>query len=352
MVKVKLSNFELLKVVAMLMIVCHHLITQNAFNIDTQLTGLNASRMFCQFIGNHAFVGNNLFFMVSAWFLCTTTETFQFKKTVSRIWSLEKVMLFYSISIPVAIGLINDQLGSLLKIGVLFPLSLGLWWYPTAYAIFLVFYPFYQQSLQVLGQKEMRNLIIVMVVLWTLPTIVPVKLLLGANNTTCFFMLYAIIFYVRKFKPAWAFNKKKLIMGIIGGYAIAFASIIMLDFLGMRSSSINDFACYYIRGNWRILPVVISVTMFLWIAQLKMRYSRVINWMGGVTFSVYLIHMHPLMIDILFKKIFVIEPYIDSLKLVSYIIGVTFLIFFVCAMVDQIRKGLYWSFEHILKKQE
>lgn len=64
-----------------------------------------------------------------------------------------------------------------------------------------------------------------------------------------------------------------------------------------------------------------------------------------MTFSVYLIHMH---IDILFKKIFVIEPYIDSLKLVSYIIGVTFLIFFVCAMVDQIRKGLYWSFEHIL----
>lgn len=123
MVKVKLSNFELLKVVAMLMIVCHHLITQNAFNIDTQLTRLNASRMFCQFIGNHAFVGNNLFFMMSAWFLCTTTETFQFKKTVSRIWSLEKVMLFYSIGIPVAIGLINDQWGSLLKIDVLFPIS-------------------------------------------------------------------------------------------------------------------------------------------------------------------------------------------------------------------------------------
>lgn len=71
-----------------------------------------------------------------------------------------------------------------------------------------------------------------------------------------------------------------------------------------------------------------------------------------MTFAVYLIHMHPLMIDILFKKIFIIEPYIDSLKLVSYIIGVTFLIFFVCAMVDQIRKGLYWAFENFLKKQE
>ena len=65
MAKVKQSNFELLKVVAMLMIVCHHLITQNAFNIDTQLTGLNPSRVFLQLIGNHAFVGNNLLFMVS-----------------------------------------------------------------------------------------------------------------------------------------------------------------------------------------------------------------------------------------------------------------------------------------------
>ena len=353
MVKVKQSNFELLKVVAMLMIVCHHLITQNAFNIDTQLTGLNISRVFLQLIGNHAFVGNNLFFMVSAWFLCTRTETFQLKKTVSRIWSLEKVMLFYSIGIPVVISLItNNNWKQFLSIGAFFPISLGEWWYPTAYVIFLVFYPFYQQSLQVLGQKELRNLIIVMVALWTLPTIVPMRLLLGANNITCFFMLYAIIFYVKKFTPTWVLSKKMLMGGVIGGYAIAFASIIVLDFLGMRSSLINEFACYYIRGNWRILPVVISVTMFLWITQFKMRYSRIINWMGGLTFAVYLIHMHPLVIDILFKKMFIIEPYIDSLKLIPYIIGVTFLIFFVCAMIDQIRKWLYWSFENILKKQK
>ncbi len=79
---------------------------------------------------------------------------------------------------------------------------MGTWWYPTAYAIFLVFYPFYQQGLQTLEKKELRNLIWAMVALWTIPTIVPVKLQLGGGNTTCFFMLYAIIFYIRKFKPA------------------------------------------------------------------------------------------------------------------------------------------------------
>ena len=77
MAKVKQSNFELLKVVAMLMIVCLHLNTQNAFNIDTQLTGLNPSRVFLQLIGNHAFVGNNLFFMVSAWFRVFVPKRFR-----------------------------------------------------------------------------------------------------------------------------------------------------------------------------------------------------------------------------------------------------------------------------------
>ena len=111
MAKVKQSNFELLKVVAMLMIVCHHLITQNAFNIDTPLTGLNPSRVFLQLIGNHAFVGNNLFFMVSAWFLCIRAEAFQMKKSMSRIWSLEKVMLFYSIGIPLTFSLVLTEGG-------------------------------------------------------------------------------------------------------------------------------------------------------------------------------------------------------------------------------------------------
>lgn len=44
--------------------------------------------------------------MVSAWFLCIRAEAFQMKKSVSRIWSLEKVMLFYSIGIPLTLGLV------------------------------------------------------------------------------------------------------------------------------------------------------------------------------------------------------------------------------------------------------
>lgn len=344
--KVKESNFELVKIVAMLMIVCHHLVTQNAYNIDTELVGLNGSRVFLQLIGNHAFIGNNLFFMVSAWFLCTKVEAFQLKTTVCRIWSLEKVMLFYSIGIPLMFMLLpslNGQTGggNLLSVRYLFPICTGEWWYPTSYTIFLVLYPFYQQGLQALTKRDIKCLIIAMACLWTVPSIIPVRLSLGANNTTCFFMLYAMIFYIRKFKPEWAVNPKVYKCLTIGGYVLAFLSILVLDVVGLRLRAVSDYACYYIRGNGKLLPVLISVGVFLWATQWKIGYNKVINWVGGLTFAVYLIHMHPLMVNLLFKQIFIVEPYINSPKLAIFTIGATLLIFMACILVEQCRNWLY-----------
>lgn len=355
MTKTKQSNFELLKVLAMLMIVSHHLVTLNAFNVDTDLVGLDRSRVFLQLIGNHAFIGNNLFFMISAWFLCLNIETSDFKRTVGRIWRIEQIMLFYSIFIPVIFNVLSELSpmvagGGGFSVKSLFPLSLGLWWYPTAYAIFLIFFPFYQQGLQSLDRKELRNLIFAMLAIWTIPTIIPVKLYLGADNVTCFFMLYAIIFYVRKFQPEWSKDRRILMWLMCGGYLLAFASILFLDFIGTRSAAINENACYYIRGNWRLLPVIIAVSMFLLFSQMKIGYSRVINWLGSVTFSVYLIHMHPLMIDLLFKKLFVLTPYLGSWRLIPYVIGVTLLIFIISATIEQVRKWIYLPVELIWRR--
>ena len=111
MAKDKVSNVELVKIMAMLMIVCHHFVTLNSFNIDTDVVGISLNKLFLQFIGNHAFVANNLFFLCSAWFLCVKTDGFEFKHTVKRLWNLDKVMLFYSLGIPLSLYLITGDMG-------------------------------------------------------------------------------------------------------------------------------------------------------------------------------------------------------------------------------------------------
>lgn len=92
------SNFELLKIVAMLMIISHHLVSKNAFNVDTDISGITANKLLFQILGNNAFIGNNLFFLTSAWFLSerpVESATLSYSK---RSWiRIEKECLFYSI---------------------------------------------------------------------------------------------------------------------------------------------------------------------------------------------------------------------------------------------------------------
>ena len=56
------------------MIVSHHLVAKNAFNIDTQVIGITGNKLALQILGNNAFISNNLFFLVSAWFLSKKTD--------------------------------------------------------------------------------------------------------------------------------------------------------------------------------------------------------------------------------------------------------------------------------------
>lgn len=96
----KQSNFQLLKILAMLMIVSHHLVSKNAFNVDTEIVGLTTNKLLLQILGNNAFIGNNLFFLISAWFLSSKAEdSINLKYSFSSCVRLERIVLFYSISL-------------------------------------------------------------------------------------------------------------------------------------------------------------------------------------------------------------------------------------------------------------
>lgn len=96
----KQSNFQLLKILAMLMIVSHHLVSKNTFNVDTEIVGLTTNKLLLQILGNNAFIGNNLFFLISAWFLSSKAEdSINLKYSFSSCVRLERIVLFYSISL-------------------------------------------------------------------------------------------------------------------------------------------------------------------------------------------------------------------------------------------------------------
>lgn len=97
---VKQSKYELLKVLAMLTIVAHHLVSKNAFDVDTDILGITPNKLAFQILGNLAFVGNNLFFLVSAHFLFRKKPELSY--SLNSIARIEKPVLFYGVTLGLA----------------------------------------------------------------------------------------------------------------------------------------------------------------------------------------------------------------------------------------------------------
>lgn len=156
----KQSNFQLLKILAMLMIVSHHLVSKNAFNVDTEIVGLTTNKLLLQILGNNAFIGNNLFFLISAWFLSSKAEdSINLKYSFSSCVRLERIVLFYSISLLCLSLIFNRGVSLTLVLKSIFPTLFGLWWYPTTYIVFLLMWPFYHKGLKTLDDDNLKNVL-------------------------------------------------------------------------------------------------------------------------------------------------------------------------------------------------
>ena len=116
----------------MFMILMHHFIVHNGY--DVLKLPLGPERIFFQLVmQGGGKVGVVIFFSISAWFFLDKEQTI--KSNLKRVWIMERELLFWSL-ILVAFYLVFDRadLGMKLMVKSIAPLSMGLWWYATAYA--------------------------------------------------------------------------------------------------------------------------------------------------------------------------------------------------------------------------
>ena len=185
-----------------------------------------------------------------------------------------------------------------------------------------------------------------MTFLWSVTTIVPF-FSYGSNNFLCFVMLYAIVFYIRNHASEMKYNRKLYISMILIGYVLAFLSIVVMDFLGTKIGLAAEYSCYFIRGNYRVLPMTISVGIFLWSLNWRLQ-SRKVNYIASLMFGVYLIHMFPNVETLLFTVIFNISKIINNAYLPLIASAEILLIIAVCSAIEALRKILFtYTFDRL-----
>ena len=236
-------------------------------------------------IENFGIIGNNIFFICSAWFLLDTLKT---KKNIieknlrmildSWIISILFLILFYCLGFNLNVRYIVSSLVPIIKANN---------WYLTAYLIIFSIHPYLNMIIECISKKELLTLNIICFISYYIFCFI-LKSGLLANRLTYFIVVYLIVAYIKKYLPNVVrrnnVKRNLLIIGVAGYIGI----MLCLNFLGLTISFFtNKLMVASIISNPFLL--MIAIALFLIFNEIK-SYSKIVNIIGGMSLYVYLIH--------------------------------------------------------------
>ena len=324
------SSIELLRIIAMFMILAHHFIVHNGY--DVLKLPLGPERIFFQLVmAGGGKVGVVIFFSISAWFFLDKEQTI--KSNLKRVWIMERELLFWSL-ILVTFYLVFDRadLGMKLMVKSVMPLSMGLWWYATAYAIFLALLPFLAKGLKALGRKYHLALASTVLVIWGLTSFI--HGMIGISDgffgfIYLFILISAYKWYLRplSIKQTWALTA----VGV--GFVLLYtAASTVLGLFGINKG-------IFITGDWKLPVVMIGFGMFLLFDRVTF-HSRIINRIAQSAFAVYLITDYAASEKLLWTRLFNLQDLYQQPLAILQILGILLAIYAICTLLDFIRQAL------------
>lgn len=185
--KIRKSNIELLRILAMVMIVAHHLAVHSGFS------GLSTgNRLWVRFISIGGKIGVDIFVLISGYFL-VNAKSFKLKKLIklwSQIITYSSIIYFVFVLSGLSPFFINELLKSLA------PISFTRWWFASTYFILYLVSPFINQMLRNFDKRQYLSYICLILGLWCfLPTVTLQPYLI--NNLIWFIAVYSVGGYIR-----------------------------------------------------------------------------------------------------------------------------------------------------------
>lgn len=235
----------------------------------------------------------------------------------------------------------------------LFPVMSQRWWYFTAYFALFFLMPALNFVIEHLPQRDARRLVTgcivlfsVMPVLSVLPGIRGGDDLFGTDNgysVLWLAVLYLIGAYIRKYEPFSGMKTKTLLLW----YGI----MTLITWCSMNLIQIASEALLgeYHPGGWLVgypSPTVLAAAAGLFIAVKRAdiegpRLRRFVHAVSGLSFSVYLIHEHPVIRETLMMGRFMWMAKLHPVLLLPVLAVSAALIFTVCCLLDLLRAGLF-----------
>ncbi len=325
---VRLSNYELLRILSMILITMHHYAYHGGFEFWYYVP---FNRVLVQFLALGGKLGVNCFVLISGYFLSTNTKGIHWKGMLKFVLQVT----VFSLGIQTAgwiTGLAHFSPENLLR--ACFPLLYWEWWFASVYFILLFLSPYLNKAMHAIDQKTHLYCIVTLICIWSvIPTVIGAYM--ESNNLTWFITLYILAGYIRKYNTSF-FTNRKLQVALLG---ISTGLILLLvlgqDFVGYQmkiNMTLDDIP--YVSQMWNPLLTVQSVSLFCVFHNLPIKPSKTINTIASAMFGVYLIHDSNLLRPYLWLTLFENKAYQYSPYLFAHAAGAIAAVFAVCTVLS------------------
>ena len=335
MVKKRSSNFELLRIVLMFMIVCLH---YNGKGLDfSNIKFMSSKYIFSNIVEAFSIVAVNCFVLISGYFL-SNSRKIKIKK-ITHFWITVEI---YSFGIFLAMILNNIlQPKSVDIIKAIFPITNNMYWFATAYFGLYLIYPFLNILISNLSKKKYIYMLAILTFLQVIvTTLSPFKNGVFDSSTGYSLIWFIYLYFIGAYIRIYYVDNIKRRKYYFIGYILSSISIFLLNILNIYLSKKFNLFKNYIGDSYsydHILAVIASVMLFLFFKNINIKQNaigNVINKISPAMFGVYLIHENYFIIPTFWKDIIVINKSLTFKPFLKCYILNTLEIFIACAIIS------------------
>ncbi len=343
----RLANFELLRLLAMLMVVTMHYLA--GMELLPELgKPVDSRQILGTVLESCCIVAVNVYVLISGYFMV------QAEFRVSRVIRLICQVLFYTVLIPLVlcglgIPVAGQQEGFYGLLQYILPVSTGHYWFVTEYVILYLFSPLLNAAYQKMSRRQLGLAVGLLLIMFCgIKSLMPVLLATDrfGYDFGWFLCLYLVGGYIKLYGlPFLEKGKRGWLI-----YAGSAAGVFLLT-LGMHylHETAGLFAYYFtvpFHYNF-ILCLLGAVGLFYGFSKIRIKEGKgasIIRKMGPLSLGVYLLHMH---VDIRYHWYHWTNSLLGNLSemglpgLFLNIIATVLLVFLSGMVVDYIRSKIF-----------
>lgn len=288
----RMANLELLRCVAMMMVVALHYLGKGG--MLSNLTGGHVTGMetAAWLLECFCIVAVNVYMLISGYFLSMSS----FK--ISRLIQLWLQVWTYS----VAFGLLGALTGVLKEtafdthylLTLLFPVTMGHYWFMTAYVFLYMLLPFLGMAVGKMTKGQMQAALgILLSVFCILKSILPIRLEMDGQGYDCLWYLCVFLAaaYVRRFGLPFLEGKGRGLLLYAVCCLSIFAGTFGLRGIYLRTGALEQRIGMCLEYN-HVLPFLAALGLFMAFRRMDIpgRMGDAVNRIAPYTLGVYLLH--------------------------------------------------------------